>query len=381
MKIGIVTCFNMKNVNYGNRLQAFALNRYLRNQSSDYHVETLQFSGFKSSLWTKDKHFIQTLIGRAAGKLSRMLSRDEELDPVLTGRLSNCNDFSERNIVLSKKLDLNGFIHSDYDVLITGSDIVWHQKPNVYRPLMFLDYELANPVKRIAYAASFGKDYIPESNKRYIKKALDRFSAISVREKSSVALLNGIGVEHVSHCIDPTLLLDPAEWRTVEKEPASDKKPGSDFMFVYLLGDKKEDRESIRSVADRMNLQIVNVPFARGKTNRADEHFGDIQMMDCSPEEWLWLIDHSKYVITDSFHGVAFSTIFEKPFVIVGREEFGINNRLHDYLKNICQEDKFTDISSVRDLSGFVWDYNSIKTNIDRMKNESERFLKNALQA
>ncbi len=378
MKIGIVTCFNMKNVNYGNRLQAFALNRYLRDKAPGADVETIRFADFRNYIRIKDKNILLYYLKHARDKLFKN-GKTEKLSPLLEGRLKAFNEFSTKTTALSKELSLEDFKASDYDVLITGSDIVWYQKPNIYRPVRFLDYDFKKSVRRIAYAASLGTDSIPESNKKHVLAALRRFDAISVREKSSVSFLKGLGIENVTHCVDPTLLVEESVWHGLEKEVLTDGKPIGDYIFVYLLGNNKKDREAITEIASKMGLKVVCVPLARGYEDDTDDGFGDVRVMDCSPEEWMWLIHNSRYFVTDSFHGVVFSTIFKTPFVVVGREEFGINNRISDFLKNIGQEDKFIKGLTDNSLTGLSWDYDSISARIENMKTCSEEFLRNAL--
>lgn len=377
MKIGIITCFDKKNVNFGNRLQACALNRYMNLHYSDLGVtQTLYFQDFKDFKRTKN----EAIIRRIHRKVNRDLfpKKNEKFPEALRNRLVRFNEFSERTTILvDHPLEREELRQLDYDVMIVGSDVVWYQWHYGIRPIKLLDFEMKKKFYKVAYAASMGNDIIPEENRKELKRCLRAFTAISVREKSTVKLLTEMGISNVCHAVDPTLLFDSSAWKILEKPiDAAIKYCSTGFVFTYLLGAEAVDRKEIMRISKTVQLPIVTVPYASGKLNDVDENFGDLQVIDCSPEEWLWLIHNASYVFTDSFHGAAFSVIYHTKFLVTRRKEiFEMNNRMKDFLRSIGQEDKFLNLSDVTSLQQIEWNFKEMEVQLQKSIDNSKRFL------
>lgn len=377
-KVGIVSLFNLNNVNYGNRLQAYALNYYLGNNYTNLEVYSLLFSNlFEAKYKTANLNiwkYLKNKIRRGYLKLTRQSLLSFEIGK----RMERLNSFCIENISMIKEpLKWEDLNETNYDVFIVGSDIIWGQTNGYLNKIAFLDFKNKSEFKRIAYAPSFGRDWIPNENVSKLKEYLERFEAVSVRENSSVQMLEDVGVRNVVHVLDPTLLLSASEWHNIEEKPNIEVK---EYIFVYLLGKDKSIRAKITSFAKKMGLKIITVPYANGENNNADKNFGDVPLMDCSIQEWIWLIHHAEYIITDSFHGTVFSTIFNKKFLVVMRQfEEDINNRMVDYLHTIHQSDKFVDLDKI-DIDLLEWDYVSINKILEEKRILSKEFLDKALR-
>lgn len=375
MKIGIISEFSTTTTNYGNNIQAYALNSYLRKTYPGHQVETIYFkNGNKSkrTLYTrlvirKIKYIMKSLSGGRKEECAR--------EDFLLQRRCAFHKFVGNHIPLCPApMDWELLNHSDYDLFIVGSDVVWGQFHYVINRIKFLDFTNTKKAKKASYAASFGRDWIPLENRKWIRKYLKDFLCISVREGSSVQLLESIGVPGAVHTLDPTLLLDKDEWSCLESRP--DGISDAPYVFAYLLGIDASQRAQIERLCRKEGFLIATVPFAGEIENEADKTFGDVRLMDCSPEEWIWLIHHAEVVITDSFHGTVFTTIFKKKFWVLRRAlEIDINNRMEDYLRTICQDDKKVDLSTLDSLSGQTWDYDRISSLISAKKKESMKYL------
>ena len=361
-KIAIITEADENTTNFGNILQSYALNSYL-NKIDGCKATTLLVN---SIIYKKvTSHNPIMIIEKLLKKVKR---RNDSNVCVNQQRLLGFKKFFKK--IVSKKItSIEQLENEDNDLYIVGSDIVWIQNKGVVNRIKFLDF---NARKKISYAASFGGDYIPKENIKYVKKCLNDFNAISVREKSSVNLLNSIGVNNAIHVCDPTLLLSKTEWKqNEEKVNISDK-----YIFVYLLGKDLEQREKIKEFAANENLKIVTIPNSNGMASHVDDNFGDYKIDDCSPGEWLYLIDNAEYIFTDSFHGSIFSTIFEKKFFVVKREnELNINNRMLDYLSIIGEENKYVDLKNNIKLDNYSWDYKKIASICNDLKDSSKDYL------
>lgn len=368
--IAIISLLNFENTNYGNRLQAYALNLYLNNYSRKIIVESVVLGNIYLEKNKFNIKFILKRIHRIPQKIKSMIVKDSRFK----NRLKKCNSFTKNNMILnSKSMLMNDLRASNYDAYIVGSDIVWGQYEGCIDEARFLDFETDKNFKRFSYAASFGRDWIPKSNVTKLKECLSKFQLISVREASSVNMLKDLSINNVVHTMDPTLLLSAKQWERLEKSIDCNEPK---YIFVYLLGQRKNDRYCITELARALNLKIATVPYACGEYNSVDDHFGDIRVMDCSPEEWLYLIHHAEYVITDSFHGTVFSTIFKKKFIVLNRQfTENINNRMIDYLNTINQKDKMIEAENLMTLEQFKWDYDDIDNRLDEKIKFSKSYL------
>ena len=380
MKIGIITCFDLKNVNFGNRLQTYALNAYLNNIFEDVSAETLYFQDFKDFKRTKK----EPLYKRVSRKVRRdfLHKKKNQLPTLLEKRLRRFNAFSIKNTkLIDHPLEKEELFNLDYDLFLVGSDVVWYQWDYGIRPIKLLDFETFKHVPKVSYAASFGNDYIPSENRKELIRCFKSYHKISVREQSSVKVMANLGRVDAVHVMDPTLLLSSQEWTRLEKSVDISEISEQKYIFVYLLSTEKKDRENIERLAQKKNLKILTVPYASGTLNSSDVDFGDYQLTDCSPEEWLWLIHHAAFVITDSFHGVAFSVNYHTPFIVTTRKEkFEMTNRLKDFLQTISQEDKFVDLSQLTDLNVLNWNFDNIGQRLLPKIEFSKHYLKSIVK-
>lgn len=380
-KIGIISQFNLETVNFGNRLQAFALNRYLSVHFPEYKTETLYFNFYDKKLVTRKISPLQYVKHKTGRAYQKLFGNNITTNKINT-RLKNCNKFSQKYMNLcDRAYSWETLLQSDYDFFMVGSDVVWSQGHNGIGRVRFLDFTTGKPFNKIAYSASFGRDFIPEENIEAIKRCLSKFSAISVREASSVNMLESLGIK-ACHTLDPVMLLDMEEWaHYMQKPEEAGKIKTKGFIFTYLLGTSRKMRKDIQLWAKLKKLDIVSVPYASGYYNYADNNFGDVQVMDCSPENWIWLICNASYVVTDSFHGAVFSTIFIKKFWVLERiYSVDINNRMYDFLKLTGQLDKMVKSGMLKETGTMEWDYKNTEKIIQAKKQFSKEYLEKALR-
>lgn len=384
MKIGIVSEFKRNTLNYGNHLQAYALNRFVGKFPSVDCVDSLVMGDHLLNHYTRifSLRAMRAVYYTLHNELKRLQPNRVKEYPQFSERFKAFEAFRNKYISSPPNpIEGNEICQTDYDVMIVGSDVVWEQQRVKVCRTKFLAFSAQKEFQRIAYAASFGRDYIPEENTACIRKYLQRFDAISVREHSSVSMLNNIGVKNVSYCLDPTLLLTKEEWEALEEKPEH-MSLGQPYVFAYLLGEDAQQRQKIMRLAAENSWKVATVPFANGSPFNEDEQFGDIQLFGCSIENWLWLIHHAEYVFTDSFHGVVFSTIFQKRFIALKRPgKVDINNRVQDYLREIGQTDKALSAECIDHIGKLSWDYKEIAHRIDVRRKASVAFLEEALDA
>ena len=192
------------------------------------------------------------------------------------------------------------------DAYVCGSDQIW----GGVNPTMYLRFAPKNS-KKISYAASFGGLVPSEETQNYIREAISDFDLVTVREASGVELCkNKLGRKDAQLVPDPTLLLHAEDYRAVSREPITERHTTKPYIFLYLLGNTMSVKVSeIMNFAEKHGLDVKYV----ASNGRVDEY----PKIYPSVEEWLYLLEHSDYVITNSFHGTVFSLIFKRKFLTI----------------------------------------------------------------
>jgi coenzyme F420-reducing hydrogenase beta subunit len=178
--------------------------------------------------------------------------------------------------------------------------------------------------KKIAYGASFGHgiDFAPKGEQKIISNLKKRFDAISVREKQGVDLARDNYGVRATQVLDPVFLPEKKIYEKLARKSRL-KEKGS-YIITYILDPTPEKREAMLHVSDKLGLRLVNMldgmpmKLEDNKKKMALEVAEDVQF-----EEWLYLIKNSEFVITDSFHGMTFATIFCKTFIPIVNKSRG----------------------------------------------------------
>ena len=179
--------------------------------------------------------------------------------------------------------------------------------------------------------------------------------------------------------IHVTLLLTDNEWKKISKKPKLIEDKGiADYVFAYFLGNSREQINRLKNVCNREKIQLLFIPYINGYKKDDMEKEEEYGLIDCSPQEWIWLVDHAKYVITDSFHGLVFSIIFKTRFICVKRVfKEDINSRIVDLLRLIGAEDKLMNINEIYNLKKISWDFELYLKQIDFLVANSKKYLQN----
>lgn len=223
------------------------------------------------------------------------------------------------------------------DYYITGSDQVWNYKHNegIDRHYFFDGID----GKKIAFSSSIGMTELPDDYAEYMKKQLKTYSAISVREASAKDMLASWGIES-THLIDPTLMLDKDTWAGY----ASKRLCKEPYLFVYLpynINDKETVYTTVRKIAEKEKLKVVTYTWDHQKDKMADR-----TITFANPGDILSLFLYADCIITNSFHGTAFSINLNKQFWVYMPSKF--STRLQSLIQ-LCG-------LSVRMLEGVIKD-------------------------
>ena len=296
-KIGIITFHRSEN--YGSALQAYALQSYLLKcgfdvKIIDYHniEQDKIYQIFKpirslKSVWT----FLYTLLYLPLLKEKKKKYKIFQtiyffLTPEYTG--------------LNQLEHINGM----FDYFIAGSDQIWNISCSDFTEAYFLSF-VKDKRKCISYAPSINKFSLNGSDKEFFVKYLSDFKSISCREKDGVKLLNSMLHRTVDLVPDPVFFWGKDFWLDMISDVS---KPYKNFFFCYFIGNKKEYREKVNQLARKYKLKPVLVNFA----SRDVICRNAIKEYEVGPKEFLSLLYNSDFIVTNSFHALAFSIIFKK---------------------------------------------------------------------
>ena len=387
-KIGIATLLN-DSTNYGGCLQAYALCKVLNDMGHD----TQQILYRKSSRDLK-KRIISVIKGRRI--LNTILNRSLRLLNLVLCKIFKAGDrirdfnnsfpgFKDRiphtDIVYDEKTI---YQCNQFDIYITGSDQVWNvEMQHGTDPFYWLEF-VPDSKKRISYAASISLQDLPEELFPSVRRILSGYHAISVREKSDKELIDRIMDKDISEWVaDPTLLLDKDEWCALCQDNSFKNKK---YIFAYILGDSSSQRKTIERFAKEKGFIIITIPYLLGQFRKCDKNFGDIRISECSPGLWLSLIRDAQFVMTDSFHGCVFSSIFHTPFFAFKRnsdsEKNNMNSRLYSLFSLFrCEHRLVSDTISANELSNTPSiDFSRIDNVIKQEKQKALEFLRETIE-
>lgn len=251
-----------------------------------------------------------------------------------------------------------------YNNVITGSDQVWNLACTENDDAYFLPF-ISDEQKKISYAASLGYSKIPEKYKDKYKSLLSNFHKISVREKSGIDIIKELVGKEVKNVVDPTLLLNKENWQKIADYSLV---PNEKYIFLYLMSEDKQLIKYAKKLGKENKLKIINI------TDRLFNIKGTKCLKNITPEQWLGLLEKSEMVITNSFHGTAFSINYEKEFYVKYIPNSISNSRLKDILEDYGQEGR-----EITNTKKEILSYNEVRKLIEIKRNESIVFLKESL--
>ena len=241
-----------------------------------------------------------------------------------------------------------------YDAYIVGSDQVWRKTMTKQFGIstFFFDFVKTPSTIKMAYAVSLGSDRNELTPKeiRHMKSLYKQFNSVSVRETSAIQLFEKYKWDfpQAIQVLDPTLLLTKDDYINLINTNKTEPCPGN--LFCYILDFNKEKEKIIQKIASQQDLK----PFI-------------IQLDgNTSIEQWLRSFQDAQYIITDSYHGLVFSIIFNKPFTLIQNEKRG-NARFDSLLKIL-------DIPTDNNIN-----WTEINANIQREREKALLFIKKSL--
>ena len=335
MKIAIAT---IQSINYGNRLQNYALQQALKPCGQVVSLRREKVPAIKLALRGVRKYIKHDNVNNF---------REFDALHIDHSREVLCPDYETADLV------------GAYDKFVIGSDQVWN--PN-FPFNSSLDYLPMVPAeKKLAYAASFGVSDLGDKTDE-IAGYLADIPYISMREDAGAELVKKLTGREVPVVLDPTMLLTPAEWACVARRPKG--MPEGPFVFKYVLGnDVNNDR--IQSIADALGATVVDAT--------------DGSMM-IGPSEFVWLEANCEAACTDSFHASVFALLHHKSLGIFERvdAEADMSSRF-DTLCRLFGAEKCRARNDGFDMRCMDWD--AFEARLTELRDFSLSWLNDAIRA
>lgn len=366
MKICTITCHDV--YNHGASLQAYALMKHLENNGHSIHIidykpdylsNHYSLSAINNPKWEKNIFVkIIYLLLKLPGRMIA-LKRKREFDRFTAEFLQLTPKCYSSNQELKNSPPIA-------DAYICGSDQIWNSlHKNGRDPAFYLDF-VPESRKKVSYAASFATESILDEYKCFVNDKVNNLDWVSVREKSGVAILNDLGINHAFNVLDPVFLLSKDDWNLIAKSGYSGK-----YVLVYDFDNNNLIKKLALEIAAKTGMRIYSIsPF---KNNYADKSF-----KYAGPRTFIALIRDASFVISNSFHAAVFSVIYKKNFAIVNRTE-NINTRMQDLLDDLhLNEQLINDSYNLDDILKPI-DYFETDKIIEEKIGFSKQFLTNAL--
>lgn len=364
MKVGILTFHNA--INYGAVLQAYALQQTVvalgaECEIIDYRCPAVekQYRRKKMKECASWKVYVNDVVS-----LHRLDKKKEAF-----------RNFRHKNLLLSDQSEtISEDLSEKYDAVIVGSDQVFNPKNTDGDSAYLLDFN--GKAKKIAYAASMGNNaYLNLWQEKYnvdYKTLLGAFSAISFREKDATDFVTDLLGQTYRTVLDPVLLASSSLWERFDTT-----HPEEEYVFVYNLGNIPLLVDFVHTLHKKTKLKVCVV----NKDIKGDillHKYSNVSSI--SPEDFLRMLSGAKYVVTDSFHGTAFSILFRKNFYsVINPEKDNTNSRIKCLLSELNLENRMVSLVDGADLDA-ISNYDEAEQKIQDLRNDSLAWLKSALE-
>lgn len=356
MKIGILT-FHCA-YNYGAVLQCYALQEILQEKGCQTYV-----IDYRPSYITNEYKIFNThrILSINPFRCIKNFIREVLLCPKRIIRYKKFDNFINKYLYILPYEK----IPDNMDVYIMGSDQIWNPKiTKGFDPIYWGYLPFKKNKKYATYAASMGIIHLNEEEKKYIKKALQNFDSISTRENDLAKLIYNTTSKKVCTVLDPTLLLQYSIWDKIATEPHEKNK----YILIYLVRKDNKLYEIAQNLAKKLDATVITIKSPTCEWKH--------KLYQCeSPQEFIGWIKKAECIITNSFHGTAFSIIYNKPiyYVKYGNNDsraISLLNQLH--LNNRIIENNIEHYQLI--------DYKEVNNTLDRLRNKSLIYLDSLLK-
>ncbi|MBL4901150.1 MAG: polysaccharide pyruvyl transferase family protein [Desulfocapsa sp.] len=357
-KVGILTFH--KAHNYGAVLQVAALICFLKNQG--YAVEAVNYLSppnrrYRLILFFKRRNVVK-LLWETLFLFGRRYLRHRAFERFMSTYVIHSQ------APVKEKNDLKGL---DYDAYVVGSDQVWNTDITAgFDDIYWGNFSTEKPARKISYAASSENYPYDRRNKEKVRKGLRNFDALSVRENAFAEYLQKVTTQEISTVVDPTLLVPSGFFENLAVPPENRGR----FVLVYQVVENHEVLCVAQNIARQLDAEVIEI---RSKITGMVKRKNVIET--ARPEEFLGYLKAAQCIVTTSFHGTAFSLIFQKSFYFVDLKNNA--NRSRALLNDLSLQQRV--ISTSDDVLFSSIDYEYPIQILRKKRKFSADFLKKAL--
>ena len=336
-KIGILTFH--KSINYGSVLQSWALSRVISKrfvvEIIDYEPQNYEFlyANYRQwNSWNNIKYNLKRM------PLSSALNNQQQL----------FKKFRDEQLPLSrKKYNYNNGcdIKEEYKGIVVGSDQVWNIRAKDCDPIFFLPFNYSG--NKVSYACSINDtDYTEKNLPSSLASEICGFDFISIREESGKNKLEQFIAKQkkVYTLLDPTLLCNSSEYDSLLNDRIVDGK----YIFLYNVWTSEAGIQAAKFLSEKLNMPVYTIMTASNvkEINLLKKSGILVDTVRTSPSDFLNFFKYASYIVTESFHGTAFSLIFEKPFVCVSNRTN--DERLNNILTLVGLKDRYMKLGELQ---------------------------------
>ena len=323
MKACIITIVD--HINIGNRLQNYATQELLKAQGCDVSTLVYATADEEGTKLYQLKAFLKNLLVRTNIFTSPFYIKHIKKSP----KMLLVQEFNKKYVKLTSryffKTSKMAKYRDDFDYYCAGSDQIWN--PSVVQSHDFFFMQFAPSERTFSLCASMGASWIPEKYREIFRRGFEHVGHIAVRETSVQQIIRDMTGRESTVLPDPTLLIDKNQWHAIARKPAFDL-PEQYIATYFLSALTPAQQELLARYALENGLRIIDI------NQTYDQQVG--------PLEFLYLIEHADFVFTDSFHGTAFSILFDKDFLVFQRNHvYDMSSRITTILETVRLENRF----------------------------------------
>ena len=358
MKIGILTYHRADN--YGAILQAYALQKTISMMGHECKLVDYRCKGIEDQYRCLKLRFNKSMFKVVKYNINQLIHKKKHIQ---------FEQFRNSHLVISNPYTLGTIkdANKEYDLFIVGSDQVWNMECNRGDHTYFLDF-VNDSKKKNSYAASFGKSKIPDNMIDVYHNLLSGYNFMSVREQSGQMLVKKIIRRECELVLDPVFLLSKEQWSEMIR-PIQEK-----YILLYQVYNSASLFGFAKKLSEEKKCRIISI--SQGLKAAFFHAKGTTRKSNVGPVEFLSLIRNAEYVVTNSFHGTAFSIIFNKLFFtepVIGK--YDVNSRFEN-LFNMFDIYNRSIVNEENDYTDESIDYQTINKLLNDKRTQSFCYLR-----
>lgn len=359
MKIGVIT--NLDKQNYGSVLQAYALKTKLSELGAESFI-LKKVSTQNKGFFSKVKRILTPSKVKYSFKSKYEIKKARKKYVV---KYQKTGSFCKNNLEVKFCSSLNeaANIANQCDIMIAGSDQIWSSSAGLLSEFTLLSFGKEKKYIKASYAASIGVSELSNEDKELFSKCLTDFNTVSLREITGKRLLEDCTNRPIRTDLDPTLLYDRNFWKKLAS-PLKDTQP---YIFVYMIRPEPITLALAKKISEQTGLKIKIC------SNRIINGNNIENITDAGIEEFLSLFSNAEYVVTNSFHGTAFSVQFHKQFLSIVVS--GTGSRTNDFLNSVGLSNRIAKSENDFNLidKEIIWD--EVDNKLNQQRKSSTEYL------